>query len=71
MERFNVKKLNGVEVKEQCQDKISNRFAALGSLLLLLLLSSSSSSSSSSLLLLLLFISPTIFSSVLLTLWKS
>jgi hypothetical protein len=29
MERFNIKKLNDVEVKEQYQAKISNRFAAL------------------------------------------
>jgi hypothetical protein len=29
MERFNLKKLNEVEGKEQCHVKISNRFAAL------------------------------------------
>jgi hypothetical protein len=29
MERFNPKRLNDVEVKEQYQVKISNRFAAL------------------------------------------
>jgi hypothetical protein len=29
MERFNLKKLNDVEVREQYQVKISNRFAAL------------------------------------------
>jgi len=29
MERFNLKKLNDVEVKEQYQVKISNRFSAL------------------------------------------
>jgi hypothetical protein len=29
MERFNVKKLNEVEVKEQYRVEISNRFAAL------------------------------------------
>jgi hypothetical protein len=29
MERFNLKKLNDVEVKEKYQVKISNRFAAL------------------------------------------
>jgi hypothetical protein len=32
MERFNVKKLNEVEGKEQYQVKISNRFAALENL---------------------------------------
>jgi hypothetical protein len=29
MERFNLKKLNDVEAKEQFRDKVSNRFAAL------------------------------------------
>jgi hypothetical protein len=29
MQRFNLKKLNGMEVNEQYQVKISNRFAAL------------------------------------------
>jgi imidazoleglycerol phosphate dehydratase HisB len=29
IERFNLKKINMVEGKEQCQVKISNRFAAL------------------------------------------
>jgi hypothetical protein len=28
-ERFNLRKLNDMEVKEQCQVKISNRFSAL------------------------------------------
>jgi hypothetical protein len=32
MERFNLKKLNDVEVKELHQDKISNRYAALKNL---------------------------------------
>jgi hypothetical protein len=32
MERFNLKKLNEVEGKEQCQVEISNRFAALENL---------------------------------------
>jgi Tfp pilus assembly protein PilO len=32
MERFDLKKLNDVEVKEQYQLKISNRFAALENL---------------------------------------
>jgi hypothetical protein len=29
MERYNLKKLNDVEIKEQYQDRISNRSAAL------------------------------------------
>jgi hypothetical protein len=32
MERFSIKKLNDVEVKEEYQDKISNRFATLENL---------------------------------------
>jgi hypothetical protein len=32
MESFNLKKLNAVEVKEQCWVKISNRFVALDNL---------------------------------------
>jgi hypothetical protein len=29
MERFNLKKLNEVEVKDRCRVEVSNRFAAL------------------------------------------
>jgi hypothetical protein len=32
MERFNLKKLNEIEIKEQCQVENSNRFAALENL---------------------------------------
>jgi hypothetical protein len=31
-ERFNLRKLNGLEVRKQCQTEISNRFAALENL---------------------------------------
>jgi hypothetical protein len=34
MERFNLKKVNGVEVKEQYQIKISTRFAALENIMM-------------------------------------
>jgi hypothetical protein len=32
LERFNLKKLNEVESKEQCRVEISNRFTAVGNL---------------------------------------
>jgi hypothetical protein len=38
VETFNLRKLNYVEVKEQYQVKISNRFAALGNLIKMMMM---------------------------------